>query len=308
MSQIRDAGSSLDVSAQSGPFRAEIQSFLERALDGQLALLRPSAPPEPSSRGDGHFHLAPELFLQLRGWTEFTLPQQVLRLDAGQALILPPRLRHAERIGDSGSLPEERFANLVIFSDGKRLSCHRALEQHPGLPGISQLVASEHSQSRLIHDWLMQAWQCRPDSAWTDRQALSLLATALAGVLHALEAAQDDPPSAEPPLLARARNLIQNELGDLELSVQGLATNCGCTADHLSHLFRKHTGQTLVAYINRLRMERAARLLRESSLAIKEVAWACGYASAGYFIRVFKQHHGLTPQGWRTARAAPAAI
>jgi hypothetical protein len=49
-------------------------------------------------------------------------------LEAGQALILPPWLPHAEPIGDSGISPEGRFAKLLIFSDGKRLSCHRPLE------------------------------------------------------------------------------------------------------------------------------------------------------------------------------------
>jgi AraC-like DNA-binding protein len=106
----------------------------------------------------------------------------------------------------------------------------------------------------------------------------------------------------EPPLVARARVLVNNQLGDPTLSVRGLAEQAGCTADYLSHVFRQATGEPLAAYIVRQRMERAAHLLGRSALAGKEVAWACGFATQSYFVRSFRDHHGLTPQAWRAAR------
>jgi AraC-like DNA-binding protein len=101
------------------------------------------------------------------------------------------------------------------------------------------------------------------------------------------------------------RVLVQNQLGDHTLSVRALAEQCGCTPDYLSHLFRQVSGEALVACINRLRMERAARLLADSTLAGKEVAWACGFASQSYFIRTFRAHVGLTPKAYRLAQARP---
>ena len=59
--------------------------------------------------------------------------------------------------------------------------------------------------------------------------------------------------------------------------------------------------------INRLRMERAARLLRETTLSGKEVAWACGFAAPSYFIRSFRAQFGMTPQAWRARQRSPAA-
>jgi AraC-like DNA-binding protein len=29
------------------------------------------------------------------------------------------------------------------------------------------------------------------------------------------------------------------------------------------------------------------------------VAWACGFAAPSYFIRTFREHHGMTPKAWR---------
>jgi AraC-like DNA-binding protein len=41
-------------------------------------------------------------------------------------------------------------------------------------------------------------------------------------------------------------------------------------------------------------------------MAIKAVAWACGYSSASYFIRNFRQRYGTTPLAWREQAASNA--
>ena len=61
-----------------------------------------------------------------------------------------------------------------------------------------------------------------------------------------------------------------------------------------------------MAYINRLRLTRAAHLLRDTGMAAKEVAWACGFATPSYFSRCFRQHHGVTPKTWRATTSAKA--
>jgi AraC-like DNA-binding protein len=123
---------------------------------------------------------------------------------------------------------------------------------------------------------------------------------ALAAVLSIIDDQQDET-SPEPVLVSRSRVMVQNQLGDGTLTVRQLAEQAGCTADYLSNLFSIATGEHLSAYINRLRVERAAHLLRESSLAGKEIAWACGFASQSYFIRAFRAHFGQTPKAWRLA-------
>ncbi|NZD58692.1 helix-turn-helix transcriptional regulator [Sphaerotilus montanus] len=289
-----------------------LRAALAAANAGTLVVHRPQRLSEPLPRGEGHFHLAPELFLQLAGWTEFRFPQGHCRVTPGQALLVPPQLRHDERVGPGEA--GEPFCNLVLYAEAPSLTCHLAHEPSPGRPGIRHLEACEHAQVGRIHDWLFDASrspEAPPDAstpAWGEVQARALVAAALAGVLHLLQT--DSQPGREPTLVARLRVLIQNQLGDHTLSVRRLAEQSGCTADYLSHLFREVTGETLIGCINRLRMERAARLLRETTLAGKEVAWACGFAAPSYFIRTFRAHHGVTPRAWRagtTEGAVPSA-
>jgi AraC-like DNA-binding protein len=284
--------------------RKILESALAAAQAGQLVVHRPQHLGEPQSRGDGHFHLTPEFFVQITGWTDFRFPHGGCRLAAGEALIVPPQLRHDELVGAARG---EVFCNLVVHTAGPVLMCHLAHEREPGRPDIAHLETRHHAQTPHIQDWLFHASQCPSDAAqpWADAQARGLVAAALAGVLLTLNTTEDER-RREPPLVARLRVLIQNQLGDHTLSVRRLAEQSGCTADYLSHLFREVTGETLIGCINRLRMERAARLLRETTLVGKEVAWACGFAAPSYFIRTFRAHHGVTPKAWREGPTAAA--
>ena len=253
-------------------------------------------------RGPGHFHLVPELFVQLAGRTRFQFPQGALWLAPGHALLLPPRLLHDERVqpGDAG----QPFANLVLQADGPQLGCHLAHEAMPGRPGIAHLEALADVQAEAVQGWLAAAAQLGPEAAavaadpWAAAQARALVGAALAAVLRLLSAAPRQGP-VEPALVARLRVLLQNQLGDPGLGVRSLAAQSGCTPDHLSHVFRRCAGESLAAHITRLRMARAASLLRETGMAGKQVAWACGYASHSYFSAEFRRHHGCTPQAWR---------
>jgi AraC-like DNA-binding protein len=303
--------------------REQLAAFLARAVAGSLPVRVPGVPGNGVARGDGHFHLAAELFLQVTGWTEFRFPHTTLRLRAGEALVLPPRLLHAEHIG--GGTAAAPFCNIVVYAEGPALTCHLAHEVEPGTPGIQHLEAQRHAQAPRVHDWLIDAARlgrandmprsrpsagaqggasALPSAAATDMAALqarALVSAAVAGVLRALD--EPDPQARpEPALVARARVLVNNQLGDPALSVRGLAEQAGCTADYLSHVFRQASGEALAAYIVRQRMERAAHLLAQSALAGKEVAWACGFATQSYFVRSFRAHHGQTPQAWRAAR------
>jgi AraC-like DNA-binding protein len=279
--------------------RQHLADFLQRAMAGQLRVHLPRS--AQVTRGEGHFHIGPELFLQTGGWTRFSFPYGELTLGPGEALLMPPQLLHHEQVGADGS---DRFANLVVYAEAHALTCHLAQETQPGQPGIRHLEMRQHPQARRIHDWLSDAAQLGQDgnAGWGRTQVQALVTAATAGVLRALDTV--DPQAApESTWVTRVRVLVQNQLGDQDLSVRGLAQQCGCTADYLSHLFRQQTGEALVAYINRMRINRAARLLAESALAVKEVAWACGFANPSYFIHTFRAQHGQTPKAYRQATA-----
>jgi AraC-like DNA-binding protein len=73
---------------------------------------------------------------------------------------------------------------------------------------------------------------------------------------------------------------------------------------HFLRVFRELTGTTPHDFLTGLRMEKAKRLLLESSLPVQKVCSGAGYASVGTFIRIFKERVGFTPKEFRVAAEA----
>ncbi len=68
---------------------------------------------------------------------------------------------------------------------------------------------------------------------------------------------------------------------------------------HFHRIFRGMIGESLHAYLRRLRLERAAFRLRTSDDSILRVALLSGFESHAAFSRAFKSQLGLSPSDWR---------
>ena len=101
----------------------------------------------------------------------------------------------------------------------------------------------------------------------------------------------------------RVVNFIRDHLAD-ELSLAGLARVAAFSPFHFHRVFAAIIGETLFAFIQRVRVERAAGALRshpdESVLA---VALDHGFTSAAAFARAFRAHFGMSATEWRAGGA-----
>ncbi|MDM0074816.1 AraC family transcriptional regulator [Variovorax sp. J2P1-59] len=86
---------------------------------------------------------------------------------------------------------------------------------------------------------------------------------------------------------------------DREFRLQPLASAAGLSEFHFCRAFKKTTGFSPSRYFIRLRVDRARRLLRETSKPVIEVGLDVGYASPSHFAQVFKREVGVTPSEYR---------
>lgn len=84
-----------------------------------------------------------------------------------------------------------------------------------------------------------------------------------------------------------------------DISLAKVADTLHVNTSYLSTLFRQATGTTFKEYLNRIRIEEAARLLSNTDYPVMEIAIACGYKDQSYFTKVFKKLTGLTPRQYR---------
>lgn len=87
-----------------------------------------------------------------------------------------------------------------------------------------------------------------------------------------------------------------------EWDAPSMAKRCALSLAQFNRRFRQTFGSSARRYILRERIDRAATLLRETELSIKEIAEALGYRDVFYFHRQFKQLLGQTPLGMRLMR------
>ena len=85
-----------------------------------------------------------------------------------------------------------------------------------------------------------------------------------------------------------------------DITLKDLAENVFfLNSSYLSHLLKSRTGKNYLTYLTEIRMEKAAELLKHSSLTVTEVAGMCGYNDISKFIQVFKKFYGNTPGKYR---------
>ena len=99
---------------------------------------------------------------------------------------------------------------------------------------------------------------------------------------------------------------IQNHLAD-PLDLEHLAAVACFSPFHFHRLFRAWMGETLQAFVHRLRLERAAQLLVFDQVrSISEIALECGFSSSSAFARAFKVAFGTPAGEWRKRKICQA--
>ena len=91
------------------------------------------------------------------------------------------------------------------------------------------------------------------------------------------------------------------------LTVPALARMAGVSHNHLTRLFHAETGQTVIAYIRRRRLNRARHLLVASTLSIPAVAASVGIPDLQAFNKSCRRELGASPRAVRNAVAAGTA-
>jgi signal transduction histidine kinase/ligand-binding sensor domain-containing protein/DNA-binding response OmpR family regulator len=104
--------------------------------------------------------------------------------------------------------------------------------------------------------------------------------------------------AADEVFLARVQGIIEQRLGDSELSVEALADAAGCDRSYLLRKLRALTGETPSGLIRSLRLQRAEQLLRASAGTVSEIAYGVGFKSVAHFSNAFQEKYGERPSAF----------
>jgi AraC family transcriptional regulator len=173
------------------------------------------------------------------------------------------------------------------------------------------LLAATHRADRALR-------RCVVELARAPRETLDSRAEGFLERVHGLQAELDELIARCPGRTCAQRRQVFQRLQrvrhhlaancHLDLDNEALARMASYSPWHFIRAFRTTYGETPHAYLVRMRLERARRLLRASPLAVSEVAAVSGFQNRCAFSRLFRQRFGTTAGAMRQHDAAKCAI
>ncbi len=100
---------------------------------------------------------------------------------------------------------------------------------------------------------------------------------------------------------SRAIDIMLNDLGE-DVTTSSLSNACGLSKRQFERAFRASMGQTPHRWRTGRRIDKAARLLRSTTLSLTNIAVECGFADQSHLTRVFSRATGETPAAYRRLR------
>lgn len=105
--------------------------------------------------------------------------------------------------------------------------------------------------------------------------------------------------SATNQIVISAKQYIQENYMLPLLSVEMICEHLHISTAYFSTLFKKETGQSYVAYLTEVRLNKAIELLNQTDYKTYMIAEKVGYSEPNYFSYVFKKQYGISPSKYR---------
>ena len=236
----------------------------------------------------------------------------------GSAIIVPPNLVHCTVARTQlerwcvhfdwfGDCRAHREAPLVfVYEDEAEPFREEFCAGDPELPGVF-FPLFRREVPREILPLFQRYFLPQPKDPAGELTRRGLLMQILGLVLREGEG---EPPRGRESgeLLFRARSFLDANFLRGGLTVAEAAAECGVTANHLTRLFHGSFGMPVSDYIQFKRLRRSRKLLLESTLTVREVAYASGFDDPNYFSRFFRRKTGMTPAEFRRAAEHPSEL
>ena len=172
------------------------------------------------------------------------------------------------------------FAQAPLSADNRELLAH-IVPYFINVLNASSLVASKEGLEPLLYP-RAHFWRVSGFFSYVEERL----------------AAADEKDDAQDDLRGKLNRYIEDNLAD-DLSLDVLASHVGLSPKYISKLYKEQTGMNLTTYVVERRIERAAKLLRNTDKTVEATALETGFSSGAYFIKCFKRIMGTTPKLYR---------
>lgn len=118
-------------------------------------------------------------------------------------------------------------------------------------------------------------------------------------LLNEIEPTKVEVESIEKDFLKEVKSMVEKHIDNPELNVKMLSQLMGISNTLLYRKIKSLTGQTANEFIRTIRLKRAAQLLKQKEMNVKEVRFMVGFSNSSYFTRSFKEMFGVVPKDYK---------
>jgi AraC-like DNA-binding protein len=212
----------------------------------------------------------------------------------------------------SGQISQPFDEGSVVVYGPSRMhdqTADRATEDHCvhiGIPSMAARILDEVlyvpaiSSDRMLED-IQHLSNASATSDGIQQMLLDLRASALLLSLFQMASDAHEETSVPRPalLVRRAGQYLQEHFASIQ-SLSEVAAHLDIGYDYLRHIFKAEMGQSLVQFLNDVKIRRAKVLLRSAPVPLKQVATECGFRDEFYFSAVFRRLTGQSPGAFRS--------
>ncbi|MFC0673380.1 helix-turn-helix transcriptional regulator [Brachybacterium hainanense] len=239
-----------------------------------------------------HRHEFLEAYVLEAGQRDHWSGGQVHRITTPDIITFPPHDEHF-----SYSPPGVPFRRVVVYGLPEAVLLEDVRRRALAQVRVCRPGAADASTVSLIVRRMIQLQEGLGDRA---QDEMGLLLTQLLVVLQRQQEIDAIAAEREARAAAIIRHLHEHYTEHIEL--EDLAEIFYVSRFHLAREFRRHTGTTVISYVNALRVDQARRLLQETERPIGEISAQVGFRNVTHFNRVFRDRTGITPREERRAR------
>lgn len=261
-------------------------------------------PEQMQFRVMGHWHEEIEILYLRRGAYRLERNMQEERLSEGTVCIIGSEELHQLEALERGSLHSvilfhPRILSFEMMDEGQARFIHPLLTGQRRFPGqLTAQCGCYDEICRLLAD-MYTLWD-KKGSGWYLRCKADLLQlVALLAEEKLLSPGGKVPPEEGKIMQMKHLASFLEEHYAEKITLAELAAEMGRNSQYLCRCFRETMGATIMEYLNRYRIEQAARMLSGTDKKILEISLECGYDNFSYFIRKFRQYKSVTPTDWR---------
>lgn len=259
----------------------------EQQVAGHLKVRRWNhARPSPLAAATSVHH-ALELCWVDQGSATYDVGRACFEVRPGQLMVVPAGVEHATAFCGHSRATSVWLASDAVAEIDERLGSRYELRAGP-LPDSAALLPLAA---------MLQA------EAFSDEPGALMGADVLSAALT-LKVLRAQPRSAargpRSPGIRAAVEHIEAHYGQA-LSLDVLARTAAMSRFHFARRFREQVGHSPYAYLQHVRLQRAAELLKGGRASVTEAAYAVGFTDLGRFGRKFRETFRCTPSAWRGA-------